>query len=603
MPYLIIPKYSPKREVALDGNEWLVGRQDICDVLLTHRSISRRHARIYRLQDKYIIEDLESANGTFLNGKRITKEPFGHGDEIDFGEVATLFLLSKEKDEDACLATLREETVDVDHHIAGDSSERLKFLYELAETIHIDQKEQAAIEKAFSILRAQIPGDRYFIGLTDRKGELSRHHPPDAKISRTILDKVIQQGKSIIVYDTREMTELRRAVSLQCTQVLSAVCVPITVMGRVIGGIYVDNSSRPRAYEPADAAYLTALGALLGSVLQMSASAEKLKEEERRHRCGGQLIGTGKPIRKVRELIRRFARGKATVLITGETGTGKDLVANLLHYESDRMNGSFQVLNCGGMPGNFIDAQLFGYVRGAFTDAKTDMRGYFELADGGTLFLDEIGEFPLELQTKLLRVLENMEIKRLGSEKTKKVDVRIVGATNKNLESAVSEKQFRSDFFYRINDLRIHMPPLRDHIEDIPELAEHFLSLFREDMATRVEAISDAAMKKLMKHVWPGNVRELRLVIQRALYMADGEILEPEHFDLAEIQNLENGPAGVSETGGKLKDAIMNTEIRLIIAVLTRHGGNLTRAAQEMGIQRGTLRTKIKEYGIQVAYD
>ncbi len=253
------------------------------------------------------------------------------------------------------------------------------------------------------------------------------------------------------------------------------------------------------------------------------------------------MVGQSKAMQAVFELAKKVARHNTTVLITGESGTGKELIARGIHFYSERAGGRLIPVNCGGIPENLLESEMFGYKKGAFTGADRDKAGLFEAAEGGTLFLDEIGELPLSLQVKLLRVLQESEVRPVGDPKTHKVDVRVITATAKNLEAEMRKGTFREDLFYRLNVMQIHLPPLRERTEDIPPLCQLFIERFNGELKKRIASISPGAMSRLMKHPWPGNVRELENVIQRAVVLAEQDALLPEHLPGSVVTGLENG--------------------------------------------------------------
>jgi two-component system response regulator AtoC len=312
------------------------------------------------------------------------------------------------------------------------------------------------------------------------------------------------------------------------------------------------------------------------------------------------MVGQSKAMQAVFELAKKVARHNTTVLITGESGTGKELIARGIHFYSERADGRLIPVNCGGIPENLLESEMFGYKKGAFTGADRDKAGLFEAAEGGTLFLDEIGELPLSLQVKLLRVLQESEVRPIGDPKTRKVDVRVITATAKNLETEMRKGTFREDLFYRLNVMQIHLPPLRDRTEDIPPLCQLFIERFNGELKKRIASISPGAMSRLMKHPWPGNVRELENVIQRAVVLAEQDALLPEHLPGSVVTELENGHLDTLFEGFSLKEAQRSLEKKLIVKALTETGGNRTRAARLLEISHPSLLSKIKAYGIDL---
>jgi two-component system response regulator AtoC len=312
----------------------------------------------------------------------------------------------------------------------------------------------------------------------------------------------------------------------------------------------------------------------------------------------GKMVGRSKAMQAVFQLAGKVAEYTTTVLITGESGTGKELVARGIHAQSNRSGRAFIPVNCGGIPENLLESEFFGYRKGAFTGADRNKKGLFEEADGGTLFLDEIGELPMQLQVKFLRVLQESEIRPIGEAKSRSVDVRVIAATAKDLEEEVREGRFREDLFYRLNVMPVHLPPLRERAEDIPNLCAHFIRRFNASLGKAIESVSPEAMNELLRHAWRGNVRELENLLERAAILADGPVLEPAHFPGnftpappdAELADLLDGLS--------LKRAQRIIEKHLITKALEETGGNRTKATQLLEISHPSLLSKIKAYNI-----
>jgi two-component system response regulator AtoC len=296
------------------------------------------------------------------------------------------------------------------------------------------------------------------------------------------------------------------------------------------------------------------------------------------------------------ELMERAAAYKSTVLLTGESGTGKEVLARAIHAQSPRRDAAFVAVNCGAIPETLLESELFGHAKGAFTGADRAKRGLFAEADGGTLFLDEIGELPTPLQVKLLRVLQEEEIRPVGESKSRAVDVRVIAATARQLEAEVREGRFREDLFYRLNVVRLAVPPLRERPHDVPLLVDHFLERFRVALGKPVRAVADDALERLVAYPWPGNVRELENVIERAVILADGERITRSELP----ENVVSPPPSAS--GGadfSLKRARRQAEVAAIERALRATGGNRTRAARLLEVSHRALLYKLKEYGIR----
>ncbi|HWR35224.1 MAG TPA: sigma-54 dependent transcriptional regulator [Clostridia bacterium] len=350
---------------------------------------------------------------------------------------------------------------------------------------------------------------------------------------------------------------------------------------------------------------------------RLRSEVESLRGEVRRRAGYHDVIGVSQKMTGLMVFVRKIAASEATtILIQGESGTGKDLIAKGIHYESSRQNKPFIAINCSAIPETLMEAELFGHERGAFTDAKAMKKGLFEMADGGTLFLDEIGELSPLLQAKLLRVLEDQVIRRVGGVRDMQVDVRVIAASNRDLERAVREAQFRQDLFYRLAIISVFLPPLRERKEDIQPLVDYFIERYNRKFRKGVRGLTDESRKLLMKHNWPGNVRELKNAIERAMILEDEEFLRPEYLPFAVGQQatgltafemtslnapgapLRNGrslpPLTIPEGGTSLEEV----ERALVEMALSQANGNQTHAARLLDISRDALRYKLKKFGL-----
>ncbi|HEX2778973.1 MAG TPA: sigma-54 dependent transcriptional regulator [Gemmatimonadaceae bacterium] len=333
---------------------------------------------------------------------------------------------------------------------------------------------------------------------------------------------------------------------------------------------------------------------------------ERLSEELTALRGADGVVGHSEALREVVATARKVAKHPSTVLVTGESGTGKELMARLVHAASPRANAPFVAVNSAAIPEALLESELFGHVRGAFTGAAQERVGLFEEANGGTLFLDEIGELPLGLQVKLLRVLQEGEIRRVGDNASRKVDVRLVAATSRDLEAEVAAGRFRADLYYRVNVVRLHLPPLRERRDDIAELARHFAVRHAQRLKIPVPKLSAAALRALADYPWPGNVRELENAVERAMVIADNGTIDVAHFPAA----VRGEPGAVAPPAPRGADDAADADLsvkrrtealerRLIAQALQRTGGNRTRAAQLLELSHRALLYKIREYGLE----
>ncbi len=315
-------------------------------------------------------------------------------------------------------------------------------------------------------------------------------------------------------------------------------------------------------------------------------------------RKGAEMIGRTPAIQKVYQVVEKVADSPTTVLLVGESGTGKELAARAVHELSSRRDRPFIAVNCGAIPENLFESELFGYEKGAFTGAATSKPGKFELADGGTLFLDEVGELPRDMQVKLLRVLQERQIERVGGLRPISVDVRVVAATNVDLAAAAAAGRFREDLFYRLNVIPIRLPPLRERPDDIPLLVEHFLARYNERLGKQITQVPRATLERLMTWPWPGNIRELENLVERSVLLSEGPELD---VDLPDLQAAPEEVGAVEEVD--LKDWIQKETARLerkkIQQILDLEAGNVTRAARRLRISRKGLQLKMKEYGLR----
>jgi len=326
---------------------------------------------------------------------------------------------------------------------------------------------------------------------------------------------------------------------------------------------------------------------------------ELLRRQVKKEYSFENIVSKNEKMNKIFEIIRKVAPYKSTILITGESGTGKELVAKAIHYNSDRSKMFFVPVNCGAIPENLLESELFGHVKGAFTDAIRTKKGLFEEADEGTIFLDEIGELPAQLQVKLLRVLQDGEIRRVGESKSIQINVRIIAATVKDLAKEVNEGRFRDDLFYRLNVLHLSIPPLRERKEDIPLLIQHFINKHNHNLNKHVKEVDSKALELLMNYKWSGNVREVENTIERALVLTDGDRIELDNLPF-EIQNFQNEVPMVpmAEEEYSVKKASRMLEMGLIRKALRKTKGNHTHAARLLEISHRALLYKIKDYGI-----
>jgi len=417
-----------------------------------------------------------------------------------------------------------------------------------------------------------------------------------------ISGQALRTGSAVIVNDvSKEKGHYKEIDELVASRTRCLIAVPLVHKGRKLGVIEVLNPLRGKLFTEDDAELCQVFANLAAISTANAELYDRLQRENRglKRALGrpGRMIGDSPPMRNVMDLIRRVAPSAATVLLLGETGTGKELAARMIHDCSPRADHPFIAINCAAFPEALLESELFGHEAGAFTGAAAKKLGHFEVADGGTIFLDEIAETPLSVQVKLLRVLENKEIMRLGGTRPLACDVRIIAATNRELAEEIRQKRFREDLYYRLNVFPIQMPPLRERREDIPRLAEHFIKRLAAEMKTPVPSLSSEALEALKRYDFPGNVRELQNALERACLLCyapseDGQ--EPTHILCehlpAEVRGGGELPAGAS--------TLAEVEKAMILKRLRESGWNQTQAAHALGISRDNLRYRIKKYGI-----
>ncbi|MCX7817668.1 MAG: sigma 54-interacting transcriptional regulator [Kiritimatiellae bacterium] len=437
-------------------------------------------------------------------------------------------------------------------------------------------------------------------GLTPAQARRGRY-----RLGEGVTGRVIQSGEPIVIPRKSESPLLLDRTGRGKRPDTSFICVPIKIGAEVVGALSVDEPAKPLPALQADARLLGIVASMIAQAVRLRREAaeeqERLAEENRRLR--GELRGRFQPegivgasheMREVYEQIAQVARTEATVLILGETGTGKELVARAIHYASDRASGPFVRVHCAALPESLVESELFGHVRGAFTGAVRDRQGRFEAAHGGTLFLDEIGDIAPGVQVKLLRVLQEQEFERVGDTRPIRVNVRLIAATHRDLAAMVASGRFREDLYYRLNVFPIYVPPLRNRPSDIPLLANHFLRLYGERGGRRVTAISSEALQRLLSHSWPGNVRELENTIERAVLVCDGDTIEPHHLPPV-LQAL---PPAPEATGGGLAAQVAALERRLILEALRATGGRIAPAARRLETTPRILAYKMRKLNI-----
>ena len=480
-------------------------------------------------------------------------------------------------------------------------------LNELLEKIIDSTIQLADTDRGFLMLEGESGALEFRIARDRDKRSLAEE---DFTISQSIVGDVSRSNAPLFISDILEDDRFKDQKSVLDLQLKRAVCVPLTLEKSVIGVIYTDSNRLSPAFARGDMSIISAFaaqatiaienaklhGALVLSEETLARENLKLKQElSGKYEFSG-IIGRSKAMQEIFLTIQKIASLSTTVLIQGETGTGKELIARAIHYNGSRKSKQLVTINCGAMPPELLESELFGHKRGSFTGATSDKAGLFETASGGTIFLDEIGEMPLALQVKLLRALQEGEIRRVGENFDRKVDVRVIAATNRELGEDVKTGRFRPDLYYRLNVVPIMIPALRQRREDILPLTEHFLEKYQSKMNKGHIDISSEAMKLLLVNQWQGNVRELENSIERALALCgDSKLLTPMQFPhLAP----ESGMFDQLEAGTSLKQKLKVVERQIIVEAIEKTNGKITKAAELLDVTRQHLHNKIKEYKI-----
>ena len=431
------------------------------------------------------------------------------------------------------------------------------------------------------------------------------------KLGEGITGRVVQSGKPVVVPQvSREPLFLNRTGVWKGSdkEEMSYVCVPIRVDNRTVGALGVSLPYRKDRAWDQEAKFFAVAGSMVGQALRVHKLVEaerqrlldentQLRQELRERYDIRNLIGNSRPMQQVYEQVAQVAPSNTTVLIRGESGTGKELVAHAIHYNSPRAGKPFVKISCGALPESLIESELFGYEPGAFTDARSQKKGRFELAHGGTLFLDEVGELSPPTQVKLLRVLQEREIERLGGVRPIKVNVRLVAATNQDLEAAVKAGVFREDLYYRLNVFNIYLPPLRERRPDVPLLADHFVEKYAAAHGQDVRRIATTAIDMLMSYHWPGNVRELENCIERAVLVCEGGVIHAHHLP----PTLQTAEVSGTLPRLSLEAAVSSYEKDLILDALKSARGNRAKAARLLDSTERIVGYKIRKYGIDGA--
>ena len=607
-----------------------IGRELSNQVCVEDPTLMPRHCRIVTESGECTITDLDSLTGTFVNGVPVKDRLLVQADQIAIGNSVFLFFLGEEE-------APRPNPVQLDQSAMGQGSTTIHLRREdvvylhpemlaalsptarMARDLHTLLKISAAIGSIRSVESLQwqllgmifdvVPAERGAILLVgDDLEEFTSvvawdrvagpEHP--VSVRRLLTQHVLRERVAVLSNEGPESKGFDERHGPGTDQLRSLLCVPLVVLEKVLGLIYLDTCSPTTRFTEDDLQLLTAIAGLAAMAVANARHVERLGSENWRLRdeVGLQhdMVGEGPRMREVYQFIERVAPTDSTVLICGDSGTGKELVAQAIHRNSRRRDQPFVAINCAALTETLLESELFGHEKGAFTGAIAQKKGQLEVAEGGTVFLDEVAELSSTLQAKLLRVLQQRDFVRVGGTRPIKLDIRLIAATNQDLQRAMLEGTFRQDLYYRLNVVSLTMPPLREHAEDVPLLANYFAAKYGEKCKRRVRGVSAEARACLMHYDWPGNVRELENAIERAVVLGSSELILPE--DLPEAL-LETWPS--ADVRNTYHESIRRLKKQLILNAMGQAGGNYTEAAKLLGVNVNYLHRLIRNLDLRMA--
>jgi len=519
-----------------------------------------------------------------VNGKKRGKHKLAHDDRLVLGSCELRFAMIDE------VAPSEEEAAETIAELDAytklyEFSERLIHQRDLGELLEALMDAVIGITNADKGFLVLLEGDTIDVKVARN---LNRENIADAvsQLSDSIIAKVVRSRKPVIVSDAMRDDEFAAAKSVMQLKVSSVICVPLLDRGRLLGLIYVGNDSIRDLFQQdtlriltvfASQASLLVANALLLNELRID--NKRLNERLEQYRFG-EIVGTSPPMQQVFRKVEKIAATDISVLITGETGTGKELIAREIHHRSPRQGKPFITINCGAIPENLLESELFGHVKGAFTGAVANKQGKFQAADGGSLFLDEIGEMPIELQVKILRALQERVVYRVGDTRPETCDIRIVAATNRDLDKEIAAGRFREDLYYRLNVVNIELPPLRQRGEDVLVIGRYLLSRYAREYDVKVKGLSPNAAVAIRKHAWPGNIRELENRIKKAIVLCESSVIGPD--DLGLTSDVLPQILTLAEAKDKFQREYINE-------ILALNNGNRTKTARDLGVDPRTV--------------
>ena len=561
-----------------------IGSSSDCDLVLPDPLLAESFAHIHFDGQVYTIATVSRKNEITVNGKKRKKHKLTHEDKLKMGPIELRFFLLDDhapSDDEAAETVADIDSYEKIHQFSARLMQKHD-LNDLLEELMDAVIEITSADKGFLILTE---GDNFNIKVARN---LKQENIADAvsQLSDSIIAKVVKTKKPLMISDAMNDDAFAGSKSVMQLKLTSVICVPLLEGGRLLGLIYVGNDSIASLFATDTMRALTVFSAqaslivsnaLLLNTLKLDNKALSNRLESIRF---GEIIGTSKAMTEVFQKVEKVAATDISVLITGETGTGKELIAAELHRRSERANHPFVVINSGAIPENLLESELFGHVKGAFTGAVANKLGKFQAAHQGTLFLDEIGEMALSLQVKLLRAIQEKVVVRVGDTRTEKVDIRILAATNRDLEVEIKEGRFREDLVYRLNVVNLNLPPLRDRGEDVLVIARYLLNRYCKEYDSKVKGFSPNAAVAIRKHSWPGNIREMENRLKKAIVLSDGNFVGPDDLGLTADQL----PAILALNHAKEK-----FQRDYINEILALNNGNRTKTARDLGVDPRTI--------------
>lgn len=573
------------------------------DLVLDTPEVESNHALIQLVGDGFEIQAVARGCEIRVNGRKKKKARLAHGDEVQIGGVELAFSMfgppeaSGHTPSPTSPSGIQKTPApsDTGGELAHDEIEGYRKLHLFSQKLLSDYELPTLLENLLDAVVSITAADKGFLILVEDETfqikvarNIDRQNIEDAvaQVSDSIIGKVIDTREPLIVSDALTHAEFNSSRSVINLNLSSVMCVPLLDRGQLLGLIYVGNENFRNLFEQRHLDLLTIFASQASLIVANAIMVRGLQDDKKllnqrlSEKRFGRIIGACDAMREIYRTVEKVAPTTVNVLVTGETGTGKELIAHEIHQRSPRAKGPFVTLNCGAIPESLLESELFGHVKGAFTGASETRKGKFQAADGGTIFLDEIGEMPVNLQVKLLRVLQEHTVTKVGATAPEKVDIRVVAATNRNLEKAVENGDFREDLYYRLNVLMLELPALKERGNDVVLIAKFLLNELAEELGLPHKELSKESIQALRKYAWPGNIRQLENHLKKALVLADNAILSPKDLGL---------PPEILEPVMPLADAKERFALRYINEILQQNDGNRTQTARDLGIDPRTV--------------